>query len=74
MFTWADFSVKQEQHRDRLLKAEKRRLIQQVTAKREQSRIWQVAGNLVYRIARRQPARAQLPCQAQTRLAEKAYR
>jgi hypothetical protein len=74
MINWTDYTVKQEQHRDRLREAEKRRLIQQVTANREQSRIGQVARNLVLRIARRQPARGQLPCQARTRLAQKAKR
>ncbi len=72
MINWTEYTVKQEQHRDRLREAEKRRLIQQVTANREPSRIGQVARNLVLRIARRQPARAQLACQARTRPAQKA--
>lgn len=72
MINWTEYTVKQEQHRDRLREAEKRRLIQQVTANREPSRIRQVARNLVLRIARQQPARAQLACQARTRPAQKA--
>jgi hypothetical protein len=72
MMNWTVYTVKQEQHQDRLREAEKWRLIQQVTANREPSRIGQVARNLVLRIARRQPARDQLASQARTRLAHKA--
>jgi hypothetical protein len=72
MINWTEYTVKQEQHRDRLRKAEKRRLIQQVTANHKPSRIRQVARNLVLRIARQRPARAQLVCQARTRPAQKA--
>ncbi len=72
MINWTEYTVKQEQHQDRLRKAENRRLIQQVTANREPSRIGQMARNLVLRIARQQPARAQLACRARTRPAQKA--
>jgi cell division protein FtsL len=72
MINWTVYTVKQEQHVDRLREAEKRRLIQQVTANGEPSRIGQMARNLVLRIARQQPDRAQLAYQARTRPAQKA--
>jgi hypothetical protein len=72
VINWTEYTVKQEQHRDRLREAERWRLIRQVIVNREPLRIEQVARNLVLQIARRQPARAQLACQARTRLAHKA--
>ena len=46
MISWGDVEVSREQHRDRLLRAEKNRLIEQVTANQPRTELWSVVKNI----------------------------
>jgi hypothetical protein len=72
MFTWRDYTVKQEQYRDLLREAEKERLIKQLQDDCGSSTPGQARGGLVAALTRRGPARQDDPCGGQTRLAGKA--
>lgn len=56
MITGRDFTVKQEQHQDRLERAEKAQLIKQVMANRKKVATWLNAGRLVSGGHNNQPA------------------
>ena len=50
MLNWADVTVRQEQHRDRLLRAEQRRLVRELSPRSGQRRrlpLWSVVQGLV---------------------------
>ena len=47
MIGWGDFEVTLEQHRDRLRRAEKMRMVKQVTDLRQRPTLWQAIKSLV---------------------------
>jgi hypothetical protein len=47
MIGWGDFEVTLEQHRDRLWRAEKMRMVRQVTDLRQQPTLWQAIKRLI---------------------------
>jgi hypothetical protein len=49
MITDRDVTVKQEQHRDRLNRAERQRRIEQMNGDKTKSTFWQQIGNLISR-------------------------
>lgn len=49
MITDRDFTVKQEQHKDRLNRAERQRLREQINADKTKTTLWQRVSNLVSR-------------------------
>lgn len=55
MISWGDVEVSREQHRDRLLRAEKNRLIEQVTANQPRTELWSVVKNIFINSNRPEP-------------------
>ena len=55
MISWGAIEISREQHRDRLLRAEKNRLIEQVTANQPRTELWSVVKNIFINSNRPEP-------------------
>lgn len=69
---WTEYMVKQEQYRDQLREAERRRLVRLVTDECQGSTFGQVIRKLASGMTKREPSTGREPCGEYNHLAEKA--